>query len=107
MVSSRRPPGRIHKVAVQRRSVDLLHDKMDFEVAMLASLGFSTEMIMQHTGYSFSQVTYRLHKAGVKRMEYRNGTSPVAQAILEHKRVARPIVMNGLQERLAQLYSEH
>lgn len=95
------------KISTQPRRVDLLHNDNDTTVAILASLGFSTTMIMEQTGLTFCQVTYRLHKAGVRRIEYRNGTSPVAKAMLEaNQKKARPFVMEHLQEHLSELYSE-
>lgn len=55
----------------------------DLQCAILAGLGFSTKMIMERTGLTACQVTYRLHKAEIKRADYRNGESAMAQRIIE------------------------
>lgn len=39
-------------------------------------------MISADTGLSNYQVTYRLSKAQVRRADYRNGTSPFAEAVI-------------------------
>jgi hypothetical protein len=85
-----------------RRFVDLLHDEDDFRCALLASLGFSTNMICDQTGLRPHQVTYRLHKGELKRSEYRNGTSAVAQALLrQHTDIAEPVLRKQLTKTLA------
>jgi hypothetical protein len=63
-------------------TVDFLQNTKDLRVAVLGSLGFSTDYIMRATGFSFSQVIYRLSKSGIRRAEYRDGHSPVAGIVL-------------------------
>lgn len=69
------------KVATPRRVN--WQDGDDFECAHLGALGFSTTHISSHTGLSAHQITYRLHKAGIRRVDFRNGTSPFAQIVLD------------------------
>jgi hypothetical protein len=84
-----------------RKHVDLLHDEDDFECALLASLGFSTHMICDKTGLRPHQVTYRLGKGEIKRSDYRNGSSPVARAMLrQHTDIAEPVLRAQLQKTL-------
>ena len=52
--------------------------------AQLAMGGQTTKAIMLETGLTECQVVYRLHKAGVKRADFRNGTSPVARRALPY-----------------------
>lgn len=62
--------------------VDFLRNQKDLEAAVLASMGFDTEFIRRKTGLSPGQIGYRLKLAGVKRVEYRNGRSKLAQVVL-------------------------
>lgn len=79
------------------RKVELLKGD-DFKCALLGSLGFSTKLIMEHTELTPSQVGYRLRKGGIKRMDYRNGESAVASAMLQKARVlALPVVKEHLR----------
>ena len=55
----------------------------DLKCAILASLGFSTKHIMEVTGLTQCQVTYRLNKAHIKRADHRNGTSDMAKRVVE------------------------
>lgn len=87
------------KPGVARRVRLLVGD--DFKCALMGSLGFSTRMIMEHTELSPSQVGYRLRMGGIKRADYRNGTSVVAQNLLRKARVvAMPVVRKQLAELL-------
>lgn len=56
-----------------------VHDKM---VVMLGAMGFGTDFIAAQSKLSPGQVIYRLGKAGVKRSDFRNGTSRVAKLVL-------------------------
>jgi hypothetical protein len=79
------------------RKVELLKGD-DFKCALLGSLGFSTKLIMEHTELTPSQVGYRLRKGGIRRMDYRNGESEVASAMLKKARVvALPTVREHLR----------
>ena len=55
----------------------------DLQCAILASLGFSTRYIMQETGLSACQVSYRLGKGKIKRKDYRDGESDMAKRVVE------------------------
>lgn len=55
----------------------------ELECAILASLGFSTRFIEARTGLTPCQVTYRLKKADIKRADYRNGESTMAQRVID------------------------
>lgn len=64
------------------RRVDFVQNKLDLEVLLLGSMGFSTDFICQRTGMSVSQVLYRLRLGAVRRADYRNGTTAVAKFVL-------------------------
>ena len=82
------------------RKVELLKGD-DFKCALLGSLGFSTKLIMEHTDLTPAQVGYRLRKGGIRRMDYRNGESAVASAMLQKARViAVPAVKEHLRNML-------
>jgi hypothetical protein len=63
------------------RRVNLLQGE-DFHCAMLASLGFSSHLIHKRTGLSKGQIAYRLRMGAIKRQDYRNGHSMLADRIL-------------------------
>jgi len=72
--------------------------------AQLALAGQSTKAIMLETGLTQCQVIYRLHKAGVKRADFRNGTSMVAQKTLPYiRRVAAQQVKEKIAPKFAPL----
>ncbi len=80
------------------RPVNLLAGD-DFKCAIMGSLGFSTNLIMRHTELTPSQVGYRLRKAEIRRSDYRNGESAVAESMLQRARViAIPAVKAHLKE---------
>jgi hypothetical protein len=84
------------------RKVELLKGD-DFKCALLGSLGFSTKLIMEHTDLTPGQVGYRLRKGGIRRLDYRNGESAVASAMLQKARViAVPAVKEHLRGMLDQ-----
>lgn len=66
-------------------TVSFRSNPLDQRVALLGSLGFSTQYICAETGLTPCQVTYRLHKASIKRSSYRNGESPIVEAVLSTK----------------------
>ena len=66
---------------VHARRVNLLHGE-DFHCVMLASLGFSSRLIQSRTGLSTGQIGYRLRMGSIKRRDYRNGDSQLADRIL-------------------------
>lgn len=70
------------------RRVDFLGNDHDYEAAFLGSLGFSTKCIMSRTKLRPGQVTYRLKKASIRRIDYRDGTSDMASLVLRQMRPA-------------------
>jgi hypothetical protein len=82
------------------RRVDFELYKDDFEAALLGSLGFSTRYIQSKTKLTNGKITYRLKKASVKRMEYRNGQSDIAKLVLRN---LRPTVERELHHYLKEL----
>jgi hypothetical protein len=54
-------------------------DPTQMLVARLGSLGRTTRSICIATGFTPCQVTYRLAAAGIKRMDWRDGSSPIAK----------------------------
>lgn len=60
----------------------------EIQCALLAGLGFSTQLISAQTGLTPCQVQYRLQKARIKRADYRNGTSALADRVIT--RMAMP-----------------
>lgn len=78
------------------RNVDLLHGD-DFHCALLGSLGFSTRLIHSRTGLSPGQIAYRLRKGAIKRQDYRNGDSPLADRVLSQ---ARKVAVTEVQSHI-------
>ena len=68
------------------RRVDWWIYKEDYECAYLGALGFSTRYIQSKTGLSHGKIGYRLKKAMIRRMDYRDGVSPLAKVILQSVR---------------------
>jgi hypothetical protein len=64
--------------------VDFFHNAADTQAALLGSLGFSTSYIQARTGLTQCQVLYRLGKATIRRSDYRDGQSPLAQKVFGH-----------------------
>jgi hypothetical protein len=56
----------------------------DVQCAILGSLGMSTKCISDKTGLSPCQVTYRLGRANIRRVDYRNGDSYVAKRVMKY-----------------------
>jgi hypothetical protein len=61
------------------RKVNFKEELMDFRVAVLGALGWSTAAIVSKTSLTPCQVTYRLKKASLKRSDYRSGYSGIAE----------------------------
>lgn len=78
--------------------VDFINNTSDFEVLILGSLGRSTKFITMRTGYTPSQIIYRLRKQDVRRMDYRNGTSELSDRLLS---VERKVAGNFLRRKVA------
>jgi hypothetical protein len=79
--------------------VDYLHNKDDYECALLGALGFSSNYIQGKTGLRTGQISYRLRKAHIRRMEFRNGQSIYAKMVLRNMRsVAEPKLLKELYQ---------
>lgn len=55
----------------------------DLQCAIMGAMGFSTKFIGEQTGLSPCQISYRLKKGSIKRADYRNGDSAMAQRVIE------------------------
>jgi len=55
----------------------------DPQCAILGAMGFSTRFIGEQTGLSPCQISYRLSKGRIKRADYRNGESEMAQRVMD------------------------
>jgi hypothetical protein len=62
--------------------VALLSHQRDYHCVLLASLGFSYELIAFHTGLNQGQISYRLKKAGVQPRAYRQGRTELANVVI-------------------------
>src|SRR5206468_7940248 len=81
------------------RLVDYMHNREDYECALLGALGFSSRYIQSKTGLRNGQITYRLHKAHIRRMDFRNGDSVYAKMVLRNMRsVAEPKLLKVLDQ---------
>lgn len=70
--------------AVARRSprpVDPVNNDQDFKCLLLAMYGRSNRAIISKTKLSPGQISYRLRKFEVSRMDYRNGEGPLAEYV--------------------------
>jgi hypothetical protein len=65
------------------RRVDFFMHNEDYQCAYLGALGFSTKYIIRQTKLGAGQVTYRLKKAHIRRMDYRNGDSDFAAIVMQ------------------------
>lgn len=68
--------------------VNFFLNQEDMTVAILGTLGLSTDYIKSMTNFSDGQILYRLRSANVKRSNYRNGDSPIINGVLKHSRTA-------------------
>jgi len=75
----------------------------DLECAFLGEMGQSTKAIVEGTGLTPCQVNYRLHKAGIKRSEFRNGRSEIAQKLIS---LARTPLKPGLDKSLVARFAQ-
>ena len=84
-----------HKPAL----VDYLHKREDYDCALLGALGFSSRYIQSKTGLRNTQIQYRLRKAQISRMDFRNGDSIYARLVLRNMRaVAEPKLVKHLYQ---------
>lgn len=79
----------------QPRRVDFNTYDEDYECAYLGSLGFSTRYIAFRTKLTPGKITYRLRKAAVRRMDYRNGDSEFATIVMRN---LRPVLTKHLDK---------
>jgi len=70
------------KRAPKRVRFALASGTRDFDVMKFGAFGLTTKYIMRETGLSSCQVSYRLAKSGIRRMDYRNGVSPIAKLVM-------------------------
>lgn len=81
------------------RLVDYMHVREDYECALLGALGFSSRYIQSKTGLRTGQITYRLRKAQISRMDFRNGQGVYAKMVLRNMRaVAEPKLIKELYQ---------
>jgi hypothetical protein len=88
---------------VHARRVNLLHGE-DFHCVMLASLGFSSRLIQSRTGLSTGQIGYRLRMGSIKRRDYRNGDSQLADRILNQ---SHRIAVSDVRSHIEKVLSTH
>lgn len=55
----------------------------DLQCAILGAIGFSTKFIAEKTGLTPCQIGYRLNKGRIKRADYRNGQSDMAEMVMD------------------------
>ena len=60
------------------RRVDWFSYDEDFECAYLAAIGRSNRSIIARTKLTPGKITYRLRKAQIRRVDYRDGNSEIA-----------------------------
>lgn len=76
-------PETIKVFQAQPRMVDVVEDETDNLCCFLGAMGQATDVIVKELGLTKHQVTYRLQKGGVRRIDWRNGTSPVYKKVME------------------------
>lgn len=86
------------------RRVDYFRYDEDYECAFLGAFGFSTRFIMSKTKLSANQITYRLQKAEIRRMDFRDGSSEFAQMMLRNVRQKADVKLHRM---LAELSTTH
>jgi len=65
------------------KKVDWRNNLDDIRVVIMGKLGLSTKAIIRDTGFTPCQVAYRLSKASVRRLDFRNGESNMARIVLQ------------------------
>jgi hypothetical protein len=76
-------PSKAKRKRVQGKPVDFRGDPADRAVKLLKRAGFTTHLIMRKTGYTESQVGYRVRKAGLTLpWDYRRGETDRAKKVL-------------------------
>lgn len=80
------PVKRTEPLSHRRHYVDF-HKPDDFDCALYAAYGMSTDFIVRKTGLSPGQVSYRLRKASIKRKSVRNGDGYMEDVIRQSRGV--------------------
>jgi hypothetical protein len=88
---------------VGRKIVDFVANHKDLEVLVLGSLGFSTSFIQVRTGYTVSQILYRLRLGSIKRADYRDGKGSIARSVMG---TSRSIVEKRVRSSIPQKKAE-
>ncbi len=78
-----------------------IDNKRALQAGILGSIGWSTSAIMRETHLSPGQISYRLKKFDVRRMDYRDGISPVARSIFRRHKI---IAEKALRKKLRKLF---
>jgi hypothetical protein len=66
----------------KKRRFRIFSQSADIEAAILGELGLSSAAIEQRTGLKPHCINYRLSKAGIKRSDFRNGESRIADQVI-------------------------
>lgn len=103
------PPDTFSHRVQNMRLVDFRCDPKDWGVPFLAAFGMNRDVIAQQTGLSKNQVAYRLSKLNrgrplherISAKNYRNGSSPVAQMVIDQvgcrvKTLLAPVVSRAI-----------
>jgi hypothetical protein len=78
----------------------------DIQCVIYARLGFSMNLISERTGLSKGAIGYRLKLLKIKVADYRNGTSPVSQRILDVATSDSRKLMGEIKHHMKQLQLE-
>jgi len=54
----------------------------DIKCAIMGKLGLSTKAIARETGLTKCQIGYRLHKAKIRRVDFRDGNSETSKLVM-------------------------
>lgn len=88
-----------HRQQHRPQLVDYLHKREDYNCALLGALGFSSRYIQSKTGLRNTQIQYRLRKAQISRMDFRNGEGVYAKLMLRNmKSIAEPKLVRHLYD---------
>lgn len=83
-----------------RHKITFLDDD-DLFVAFLGEVGWHSRAIAERTNMTECQVNYRLHKANIKRKDYRNGESKTSELVIDK---CAPQVTRDLRSDLPQRF---
>jgi len=95
------PAARIEYLRKQKARSKIQGQAETYQAGIMGLMGMSTKAIMARTGLRQHQITYRLHRTGVRISDYRNGTGPVAEFILNKaQHFAREEFIERMREKL-------